>query len=448
MPCSGLAVTELAFLKLAPKLGDNEAVLVSSIIGFYICDICVNNNLSHDGGRDSILLFNAPGYLTSYTHIASRGMILCAIYLAAVVSFSSRLCLVPVSKNSKSSVRYVSRKGITIIFWTSVASIAVVLAAVISYQFQANCFTWLYAYITSSRFRTWTLVVWLFVIPLFVFIVDIFTRSLRTVVRRKFFHFIAVLSFTPAAMIDPPFLAFALSTAISLSVVVEVARYYGVYGSQYVSQFISRHIDSRDQLNGVVRSHIYLLYGLGVSLMMRYRHHQAAAAPTPAILELSINIIPGIISLGIVDASAAIIGSTVFLSSRRALGRYLKNKIFTERANTSIAHKTTTGTIGGFLCGLVFWIVILTIAEVPFLLPVWYSFTMIAVCTLTECFMDGIDNLQLPLVVLGAVYNLFAILMPAKELWVNPAICRPNPTTGTSLASALTSPWLSFPSKK
>ncbi|KPA86295.1 putative dolichol kinase [Leptomonas pyrrhocoris] len=434
------------FVKLSPAVGDNEAILIGSLVGFYMCDICVNNNLSIHGGRESVLLLNAPGYLTSYTHIASRGMILCTIYIVSIIGALSRWCLVPTNKNSKSSRRRISRKRITIIFWVSNVVVGLTLALVISYQFRENVLRWLYAYIMSSRFRMWTMVCWVTLLPLAVYLVDVLSVNVRQTVRRKLFHFIAVVAFTPSIMIDPPFMAFAFSTAISVSVLMEVGRYYNIYGAQHISHFIVHHIDDRDSIDGVVRTHIYLLIGLGISIMMRYRHLSPDVKPVPAIIELSINIIPGIVSLGIVDACAAIIGSSYFLSSRRTLGRYLKNNLFTERANTSITHKTTTGTLGGLLCGMVFWVVILTIAEVPITGPVWYTFTMIAACTLTECFMDGIDNLQLPLVVLGAVNNLFALLVPAKELWVNPAITRPNPTTATSLASALTSPWKSFPS--
>ncbi|KAG5492713.1 hypothetical protein JKF63_01293 [Porcisia hertigi] len=434
------------YVKLLPVVGDNEAILISSIVGFYLCDIFVNNNLSIDGGRESVLSLNAPGYRTSYTHIASRGMILCTIYITSLVSILSKWCLIPTNKNSKSSPRRVSRKRITIVFAVSNLVVGLLLGLVISYQFRENVVRWLYAYIVSSSFRMWTLISWFTLLPLSVYLIDVGSLQVRQTARRKLFHLIAVVFFTPATMIDPPFMAFAFSSAISLCILVEVARYYNVYGSELISGFMARHIDARDHLDGVVRTHIYLLIGFGMSLMMRYRQLSPDGTPVPVIIELSINVIPGIVSLGIVDACAALIGSSLFLSSRRTLGRYLKNALFTERANTSITHKTTTGTLGGLVCGLIFWCVILAIAEVPITGPAWYSFTMIAACTLTECFMDGIDNLQLPLVVLGAVNNLFALLVPVKALWVNPAITRPNPTTARSMASALTSPWKNLPS--
>lgn len=434
------------FLKLLPKLGDNEAVLVSTLVGFYIGDLCLNNNLSVDGGRETILSFNAPGYLTSYTHIASRGMMLGAIYLMFSTSVLANFCLVCGNKNSKSSVRRVSQRRISIAFYASFVVISTILFLAVSFQFRENVIVWLYGYLFSSKFRMWTIISWAIGIPVSVTCVDLFTRGVRQTVRRKLFHFIAVITFTPVVMVDPAFFAFAISTATSLCVTVEVGRHYGVYGTEFISVFASRHIDSRDDVRGTIRTHIYLIFGLGVSLILQYRHHpNQLEKPVSAIMELSMNIIPGIISLGIVDATAAIVGSSFLLPYRRALGRYLKNQLFTERANTSITHKTTTGTIGGLVGGVLFWCLILIIAEVPFVGPVFYSFILILVCSLTECFMDGIDNLQMPLVVLGAVNSLFALLLPADDLWVNPGICRPNPTTARSLASALSSPWKNLP---
>ncbi|CCW69475.1 unnamed protein product [Phytomonas sp. Hart1] len=437
-----VAAGHVFFLRLRPHLGENEAVLVSSITGFYICDTCVNNNLSADGGRSLISDLNAPGYLTSYTHVAGRGMILSAIYTIVCMKLFSQLWRVPVSRYSKSSEWRISRRCITTIFWISCTLVGVVVCAAISYQFQENALFWLYAYIVSSPFRLFMILGWVTGIPLALVFVELFTSGLRKAARRKMFHFIAVIAFTPASLIDPPFMVLATSTAISLLVTIEVARCHNVYGTEVITRFISDYIDERDDIKGIVRTHIYLLFGFCVSQVIYYRHHhQATAMPIPAIMELSINIIPGILSLGIVDASAAIIGSSVMLGSRRVLGRYLKNKFFTERANVSIVHKTTTGTIGGLLCGIIFWCIILALEDIPLSGPMWYTFTMIVVCSLTECFINTVDNLQMPLVVLCAVYNLFAILLPISGLWKNPSVSHSNPTRATSLASALSFPW-------
>lgn len=434
------------FLSLKSLIGENEAVLVSSIAGFYMCDVFINNNLSVDGGRETIFSLYTPGYLTSLTHIAGRGMILSAIYIATLMGLLARFCRVPENRNSKSSAQCISRKRTTIAFIGSSLTVSLIMFFVISYQLNRNVITWLLGYLLSSGFRKWCLITWLTCIPIAVLLIDAFTRNVRQTVRRKLFHFLAVVSFTPAAMIDPAFSAFAFSTATALAVVIEAARFFKVYGTRGISRFVSHHIDNRDSLNGIVRSHIYLIIGIGLPFMMRYRLLNIDSAPTPAIVELSTNLFPGIISLGIVDSSAAIIGSSFLLSWRRTLGRYLKNKVFTERANTSIVHKTTTGTIGGLICGLIFWCFVLTVAEVPLTGPVWYSFILVLVCTVTECFLDGIDNLQLPVVVMGATYSIFSLLIPFKDLWVNERIRRPNPTTAQSLASALFAPLTNWPS--
>ncbi|EPY29126.1 dolichol kinase [Strigomonas culicis] len=315
----------------------------------------------------------------------------------------------------------------------------------VSYQFREDAILWTVAYIGSSTFRTWTFILWGSLIPIAVVLVDVLTRRVKSTVRRKLFHFIGVISFTPVVMIDPIFFAFAISTATSVCLMVEVGRFFQVYGTSRLSAFLKHHIDERESTDGIIRTHMYLIFGMGASLILHYRHVQNSIREIPAIMELAYNLIPGVISLGVIDSAAAIVGSSFMLRYRKALGGYLKNKFFTGRANPSISHKTTTGTIGGFVAGLLFWILILKLAEVPLMsLPTMYSFLMIAAATLTECFMDGIDNLQLPLVMISATCHLFALLMGESQLWLNEEMRRPNPTTASSLASALRSAWRNF----
>ncbi|KEG15196.1 dolichol kinase [Trypanosoma grayi] len=401
------------FLGLRSVLGENEAVLVGSLVGFYICDVVINSGAA--GGEE---ILHAPGYFTTKTHIASRGAVLCAIYLSIVMYVGSRYCMVPRVNNSKSSERDISVQRITALFWCSLTSIVAVVHAAVSFQFKENALLWIWHYITSSSFRVRVLMAWATVIPISVVAVHKFTTKLRSTARRKLFHFLAVVAFTPVALVDPQFLSLALSVATSLSVIVELARSYRVCGSHTVDAFIASHIDGRETINGAVRTHIYLIYGLGLSMMLRYRHEQPKTVmQLPREMGLSLNIIPGIVSLGVVDACAGIVGSTFLIPYRRALGRYLNNKFYTERANASITHKTTTGTAAGLLCGASFWLFILLITQAVVERAAAYTYFLILLCSVTECFMDGIDNLQLPLVVDGVAQTLFVILIRSSNLW-------------------------------
>ncbi|EPY35484.1 dolichol kinase [Angomonas deanei] len=373
-----VAMGHAFFLQLYEGLGENEAALVSSLIGFFFGDVFTNNNLSTSGGRESVLMFNTRGNYTTYTYIMSRGSFLCVIYMAVSCFVFSRFCMVPVNKNSKSSPKRVSRKRITFIFWTSLLIVHIGMLLMLHYQFMENPITWFYGYILSSSFRTWTLLAWSVTLPIAIAVVELFTKRVRSTIHRKMYHFIAVVAMTPAAMIDPPFLSLMISFGTTLFIVLEIARVYQVYGTKTLAAFIQRHIDHRESVTGLVRTHIYLIFGFGLPLILRYRHLHLPPKPIPAVMELSQNIIPGILSLGIIDSAAAIIGSSFMLSYRRALGSYLKNKLFTVRANSSISHKTTTGTLGGFICGVLFWLFILKVAEVPiFALPTLYSFLMV-----------------------------------------------------------------------
>ncbi|EKG03102.1 dolichol kinase, putative [Trypanosoma cruzi] len=399
------------FLALLPVIGENEAVLISSLVGFYICDMVTNNSLTE--GESSP---HAPGLFTKKTHIAARGAVICAISMNAVLFLGSKCCMVPRVNISKSSERVISVERITILFWSSLVCVVAVIYYLVGFHLREDALMWMINYFTSARHRPWILLLWGGAVPLSVICVERFTGGLRKTARRKLFHFIAVVLFTPVALVDPSFLSLSLSIASSIAILVELSRFYGVYGSSTLNAFMLEHIDGRDSIRGAVRTHIYLIYGLGLSMMLRFRYER----PEPVLefsswMELAIHIIPGLVSLGIVDACAGIVGSTFLLSHRRALGRYLNNSFFTERANSSITHKTTTGTFGGLLCGVLFWLFILLVAGNIREADAGHSFILILVCSLTECFMDGIDNLQLPLVVDGAVHTLLAFLVHKKK---------------------------------
>lgn len=229
------------YWRLDPLLGNNEALLVSSFVGFVFCDACTNNNLSSEGGTASILyLYHTNEQLmTSRTHVASRDTMVFAAAMMMTLSISSQYCLVPVAANSKSSGKRFSQTRMTIVFWTAVVLFTAFLCLVTSYQFKQNVVLWLMEYFFMNRFRKYTLLLWFVCIPTIIIVGDYLTRGLRKTVRRKLFHLIAVMAFTPAAVMEPSFLAFALSTATSIAVVVEAARVFHVYGTDAISSFTS-----------------------------------------------------------------------------------------------------------------------------------------------------------------------------------------------------------------
>ncbi|RNF23285.1 putative dolichol kinase [Trypanosoma conorhini] len=403
----------LFYLALIPVLGENEAVLLGSLVGFHVCDMVTNN-----GTHAAEAALQAPGFVTRKTHIVGRGAVMSAIVMAVVMFLGSRCCMVPRVNISKSSERVISVRRITILFWCTLACVVGAMYAVVSAQLGESALRWVVGYLASSRYRLWILIMWAITIPSSVVVVEKLTGGLRKTARRKMFHFLAVVVFTPVALVDPYFLSLSLSSATAISSILELSRFYGVYGSSTVNAFMLGHIDGRESIQGAIRTHIYLMYGLGLSMMLRYRHEQRETVVAfSRWMELSINIIPGLVALGIVDACAGIVGSTFLLSYRRALGRYLSNFLFTEKANTSITHKTTTGTFAGLVCGVLFWFFVLLVAGTVKDAAAGHSFILILVCSLTECFIEGIDNLQLPLVVDGAAHTLLALLLYSKRAW-------------------------------
>lgn len=397
----------LFFCALRPILGEDESVLVGSLVGFYICDVVTNN--TPDEGK---MLPHACGPVALKTDVVGRGVVLGAICMVIVLFSGSRLCMDSWVDKSNSSQRHVSVRRMTILYYVALMCIVVGMHATMSLRLKETALLWLIRYIASSCHRICALITWAIAVPLCTICVEKFTGGLRKTVRRKMFHFIAVALFTPVALVDPSFLSLSLSVASGLAVFLELARFYGVYGSSAISRFVSGHIDDRDAIDGAVRTHIYLIYGLGVSMALRCRHEEPhLTVGVLRVMEFSINLIPGIVALGVVDACSAIVGSTFLLSHRRTLGEYLNNRIFTERANPSVTHKTNTGTLGGLLCGAAFWMFILLLTGTAKETGAGYSFILVLVSSLAECFLDGVDNLQLPLVVMGVANTLFAFLL-------------------------------------
>ncbi|KAG8348647.1 hypothetical protein TRVL_00520 [Trypanosoma vivax] len=402
------------FLGLRALLGESEAVLVASIAGLH-----AGGEAVHRTDHSSLhVQQGSPEQGSSFSlakaHIVSRFGILCAIWLTIALYYASRFCFVVRFDNSKSCGRIIHVQRITCTFWLLFVATFAAGYMIASDEIKEDIFVWLWNYIFSSNFRVITLICWLTLLPLTVLCVDLYTKWLSSIVRRKLFHFIAVMAFSPAALNDPEFLSFALSVATALTTIVELARYYKVSGSTTLNSFLVQHIDGRDRIDGVVRTHIYLMYGLGLSMILYYRHEHQESKTQPSktpLVNVAINIIPGIIGLGVADSCAAIVGSSFLLSYRRTLGRYLSNRLYTERANASITHKTTTGTLAGLIFGALFWLLVLLVSDVPDRQNTLPSFFLIPICSLTECFMDGVDNLQLPLVVYGAINSVFALLL-------------------------------------
>lgn len=149
--------------------------------------------------------------------------------------------------------------------------------------------------------------------------------------RRKFFHALAVLLFAPGIAYDPAFMHLAFSLAFSVFIFAEYVRYYALYPfGAAVHVFLSEFTDHKDS-GPVILSHFYLLTGCAAPLWVeivssiRYTPPPApdpqpfwhffksnASAPAqiaPAVAgTVDISMFLGILTLGVADAVASVIG--------------------------------------------------------------------------------------------------------------------------------------------
>ncbi|KLT40066.1 hypothetical protein CC85DRAFT_287856 [Cutaneotrichosporon oleaginosum] len=182
--------------------------------------------------------------------------------------------------------------------------------------------------------------------------------------RRKSFHALAVAMFVPGMTVDPAFTHLSFSVAFAAFTFAEYVRYFALWPlGASVHLFLNEFIDHKDSGTAIL-SHFYLLAGCATPLWLE--------GPSQVLAHF------GVLSLGIGDAMASIIG--------RKVG-YMRW--------SPVSGKTAEGS-AGFLVSVVavaiaMWAVgaVERFALVPFVLTT-------ALSTLLEAFSAQNDNLVLP----------------------------------------------------
>mmetsp|Transcript_6159 Transcript_6159/g.9584 ORF Transcript_6159/g.9584 Transcript_6159/m.9584 type:complete len:453 (-) Transcript_6159:247-1605(-) len=131
--------------------------------------------------------------------------------------------------------------------------------------------------------------------------------TISTITARKWYHFLAAIAFTPCIALNPEFMAFAFIGALSLFVIVEALRIGRIYRFySLISSLFDRYLDSRDE-GPLIMSHIYLLLGcaLPVFLYLLMDHYRSPLESNHIWWTTGLT---GIISLGVGDAFASIVG--------------------------------------------------------------------------------------------------------------------------------------------
>ncbi|ODN75059.1 hypothetical protein L202_06278 [Cryptococcus amylolentus CBS 6039] len=184
--------------------------------------------------------------------------------------------------------------------------------------------------------------------------------------RRKSFHALAVIMFIPGIAVDPAFTHLSFSVAFAAFNFAEYIRYFALWPfGVKVHLFLNEFLDAKDSGTAIL-SHFYLLAGCSSPLWFE--------GPSELLSYF------GVLSLGIGDALASIVG--------RRIGRLRWCPAF---------GKTVEGSLAFFLSVLVSSVFMWAVGAVDSFNLVPYTIT-VAFVTLLEAFSAQNDNLILPMI--------------------------------------------------
>jgi len=250
-------------------------------------------------------------------------------------------------------------------------------------QLAKDC-QWLVNHLLSYRTAVLALLVfWMVMVCLSVAVVVLYHKkgwsvNTRT---RKLFHLSVVLVYVSGLLYCPMLLYISSIAAFVLMLAVEAVRCSKVFppASDILTQSLQPFLDSKDS-GSLILTNIYLLVGVSWPLWV----YPAPLAVQPAPLVLY----SGVISVGIADSAASVVGSTV--------GR-IKWSAGTD--------KTVEGSLAAVISSLGFVWVLSDVWGVT--VVSWGAVTMAVLgMVVTEALSKQVDNLTLPLVMYGLL--LFA----------------------------------------
>ncbi|XP_076104228.1 dolichol kinase-like isoform X1 [Mytilus galloprovincialis] len=186
---------------------------------------------------------------------------------------------------------------------------------------------------------------------------------------RKFFHVIIVAVYIPGLLLDPTFLTTASLLAFCVMCVIETLRHMDVQPfGRLIEEKYKLFLDKQDE-GPLALTPIYLIFGLSLPLWMSFIFR---------IQVSDISVYAGVISVGIGDAMASVIGSKI------------------GRVKWPGSSKTVEGSLASLLSQIVTLYCLQYTGKVE---SSWTFITLIAVTitTVLEAVTTQIDNLVLPL---------------------------------------------------
>ncbi|CAM4882764.1 unnamed protein product [Rotaria socialis] len=249
------------------------------------------------------------------------------------------------------------------------------------YFLNQNPFIWLFNYIFHKSHRIYLLLFWFTVSLLSLLIVNIHLRyatanniTYEKTILRKYFHFLAIIVYTSGILFDTHLLTMCSVAFIVLLLLLECIKIKRVAPLGDIIRNAWNMYENEKDIGTIMFSHIFLIIGLSYPVWI--------ADDSKRLAQLS-----GIISVGIGDSAASIVGSKV--------GIY--------------KWPGTKRTLEGSLAGL--------ITQFLFITCLWYfdfipysQYNLLFVSlgllftTQTEAFSHDIDNLTLPICLFPFLY--------------------------------------------
>ncbi|TQS35811.1 hypothetical protein Golomagni_03753 [Golovinomyces magnicellulatus] len=130
--------------------------------------------------------------------------------------------------------------------------------------------------------------------------------------RRKLFHFMMLAVLLPTTFIDPIFVAFALSLALAIFLLLELIRTARIPPlSKFLAKFFAPFVDERDLRGPVVISHIFLLIGCAIPLWLTLgslSRTKSANLIGWDVNSREVSMVTGVICVGMGDSAASLFG--------------------------------------------------------------------------------------------------------------------------------------------
>ena len=227
---------------------------------------------------------------------------------------------------------------------------------------------WLLNYVLGSYKILIIFSVWGILIGLALF--KVATQSKKaTTVTRKYFHALVVIVFTSGIFIDVDFLYLSSIVSLSIMLLLEHMRFHKIEPLATILNNAFKIFKDEKDVGDLVLTNLYLLSGVSLPLWI---HPDASKADQ--ILLLS-----GVLSVGIGDSMASIIGS-----------KFGKHKLFHSK-------KTVEGLIASFLSQIMFIKLLQIVNLVHYKSNIIFIIFSIIFTSFVETITTQVDNIALPL---------------------------------------------------